>query len=552
MKRLGTSLALLALTTAACSGGAGMQARPGPGKPGGRIVVAITEPGALDPARAYDPAGEQVQSLLCEPLITRDPRTGKLTTRGLASYWITTSRGSQLTVRLRKGLRFSDGTKVNANDVLASWSRAAAVETASPDADVFEELKGYDTVHGLVETDDTTALTKLKGVAPLSDTSLSFTLSQRDAAVVERLSHPITAITPGRAGQDARFATRPVCIGPYALSTRIATSAKSILLTRSAHYYGANTAFDSGGRGYADSIEFRVFASRAAAVAAFRAGSVDMAPVPTELLDQPVPPGASLVHAPNGTVDYLGLPTGNGSPYADPAVRRALSEALDRSALARVAFRGAALPATGFVPPSAGGDFRTDACGDAVQPATDLSALRATVKAATLGKPGLSLSYPDVDVNAAVAREVQRQWKTALGLDVTLDPLTPGSFLQKATSADGFRGAFLEGWRGLSPSAEDYLAPLLSGAATGTSNIAHYSQPAFERALREARQDEDTSGRRLAYQGLEDKACQSLPLIPLVFREWSYLVRTSKLSTSNASWTDKASGLLDLRDVWLS
>ncbi|MCW2545303.1 MAG: hypothetical protein JWM40_2855 [Frankiales bacterium] len=544
MRRASALVALAALAASGCSDpGTTASHRTGPGRVGGALVVGVTTIGSTDPATAYDPAGDQVQSLVCEPLVTRDPRSGALARTGLATYWITTSKGSQLTVRLRKGLRFSDGSKVNVNDVVASWSRAALVETASPSAEVLAPVKGFDTVHGEVDSDNATELSRLHGLTALSDTSLSVSLQGRNAAFVERLSEPVTAVTPrGTTGSSS-----PRCVGPY---VQHPAGGAVVTLTRNSSYYNGNSSYDDGGRGYADSVTFRVLPTRADAATAFRSGKVDIAPLPDAELGRPLPAGTTRIDAPNGFVEYVGLPlAGSANPYADPAVRQAMSRAIDRVALSKAAYGGGALPASGFVPPTAGPAYAPGACGPST--GADLPSLRATVAAATLGKPLLTLSFPDVDANARVARELQRQWQTGLGLRVQLDPLSPNAFLQKATSAAGFAGAFLEGWQGLSPSADDTLGPLLSSAGTGTSNLAHFVSPPFERALTDARQAEDDKGRQLAYRNLEQRACESLPLIPLVFRQWHYLVRTSRLSSSNPSWTDRATGLLDLRDVWL-
>src|SRR5205807_1495741 len=98
-----------------------------------------------------------------------------------------------------------------------------------------------------------------------------------------------------------------------------------IVVSRFADYYARNPSYPRGGVGYPDTIDFRIFRTMADELAAYRAGQIDVASVPS------VPAGAGVdgarVDAPNGSVEYVGLPNGTGgSVFGDPAVHVALSQ----------------------------------------------------------------------------------------------------------------------------------------------------------------------------------------------------------------------------------
>jgi oligopeptide transport system substrate-binding protein len=555
--RAALAVAVAGAMAAACSAQGGLSAaRPAAAdaKIGGTLTIGLTEPGSLDPANAYDPAGQQVIATMCDPLLQYDPLTAKLQP-GLATFWISTSQGGQLTVRLRGGVHYSTGGTVNATDVVDELSRVASVDTASYAAGALQLVKGFDVISGQADSKSSDALKHLTGVNALSDSSFAVSLSKHDSSFVYVLAHLLASPVPHKLAAATSFASHPVCAGPYELTGPWHAGDKQIVLRKNPHYYGKNNVYTNGGAGYADTIVVNIFASRSAELAAFAAGQVDIAQVPDDALPKPLPSGGSLVSAANGFADYLGLPSGNPvqNVFARPDVHLALSQALDRTAIGQAAYGGGSLPATGFLPPTVGDSFQPNACGAATPATADVAAARRTLSTAGISLTGqpLTLYYNDDYQNAAVAKAVAAQWHAAVGLNVTLKAMPWTDYLQKASGPQGFDGAFLESWTGATPSADSYLTPLLGTDAVGTSNFAHYVSPDFQRSLTTAHEATTASGRLLDFRALVKQTCSALPLLPLVFRQWHYVVRSSKVGSALNSFTDAASGLLDLREVYV-
>jgi len=92
------------------------------GKQGGRLVVSLrAEPKTLNPLTAADaPSREVILGAMQADLIHIN-RATQLTEPALAKSWNVSSDGLQYTLILRKGLRFSDGQPVDADDVLFTF-----------------------------------------------------------------------------------------------------------------------------------------------------------------------------------------------------------------------------------------------------------------------------------------------------------------------------------------------------------------------------------------------------------------------------------------------
>jgi peptide/nickel transport system substrate-binding protein len=107
-----------------------------PGRPGGKIVVALrSEPKTLNPVLAQDAASRDVIRCLTADLIDINRATQK-TEPALARSWTVSPDGKQYTLYLRRGLRFSDGQPLDADDVVFSFNLYLDEKIDSPQRDL--------------------------------------------------------------------------------------------------------------------------------------------------------------------------------------------------------------------------------------------------------------------------------------------------------------------------------------------------------------------------------------------------------------------------------
>src|SRR5258707_4212408 len=92
------------------------------GKQGGRIVVSLrAEPKTLNPLTAADAPSREVILGAMQADLIHISRATQLTEPALAKSWKVSTDGLQYTLTLRKGLRFSDGEPVDADDILFTF-----------------------------------------------------------------------------------------------------------------------------------------------------------------------------------------------------------------------------------------------------------------------------------------------------------------------------------------------------------------------------------------------------------------------------------------------
>src|ERR1041385_1136448 len=106
------------------------------GRYGGRLVVGQrSEPKTLNPVTATDAISREVIGRCNADLISIN-RISQKTEPGLAQSWKTSPDGRVFTLKLRKGLHFSDGHPFDADDVMFSFSLYLDEAVGSPQRDL--------------------------------------------------------------------------------------------------------------------------------------------------------------------------------------------------------------------------------------------------------------------------------------------------------------------------------------------------------------------------------------------------------------------------------
>jgi ABC-type transport system substrate-binding protein len=297
---------------------------PAPGRPAGatasvlRAVTAQPLP-SLDPAFADTRQSRAVANLLCTPLVRyadAEGLPGTVIIPGLARDLPIVSRGSRtFRIQLLAGLHFADGKRLTTEDVQATFERLLDPATGSPGAALFHDIVGT-----RMFADGETP--HLRGVRA-NGGQITFTLKRSDPAFLARLAMPIAcpveSTTPHREmrGLLAREST-----GRY----RVVESSPSLIDLRRADV--ASGINDGGTVGAAARISIERLDGAGALESAVRSGDADLS------LDDL--PGASspALAIPSSALAVMRVdPT--KWPLSDESVRRALSLALDRRALAQ-------------------------------------------------------------------------------------------------------------------------------------------------------------------------------------------------------------------------
>ncbi|PYV79896.1 MAG: hypothetical protein DMG96_02420 [Acidobacteria bacterium] len=232
---------------------------------GGHLVIGQrSEPKTLNPVTATDAISREVIGRLTADLITVN-RISQQTEPGLAKSWTTSADGRTFTLKLRKGIRFSDGYPFDADDVIFSFTVYLDEAVNSPQRDL------------LIIDDKPLAVNKV------DQSTVRFTLP-RPYAAAERIFDGLAMLPKhilekpyreGRFAQTWTLNTAPAEVaglGPFRVKEYLA--GQRIVLERNPYYWKAD--HENHRLPYLDELVFLFVGSEDAQVMRFEAGETDM------------------------------------------------------------------------------------------------------------------------------------------------------------------------------------------------------------------------------------------------------------------------------------
>ncbi len=485
-------LALVLLTLGACT------ARPA--KPPAAAVpsvlrIGIRQPSTLDPVMRANPSDLLIARQIYEPLVGFDPQTGGLVPK-LASSWDVGDGGKSFRFHLRPDARFQDGTAVTATDVAFELNRLARKDTNSSLAHLLKPVAAFDQVHGTGEA------TELSGVKVEDAHTLLVTITDAWYEFPAVLTDPATAPVPADAVRAdlAGFMRHPVGSGPYALAAGSALPG-DLVLERWKGYWGPAPAVAT--------VRFATGGTSSSVLGDLSGGRLDIGEVPPDAMSKALADFGSRGFTPLAAEIVLGFNVADPS-LSDTRLRRAISLAIDRQAIAKKVYGDVLVPADGLVPRGLPGHSDL-ACTTAC--AHDPAGAKALVQQVSgTAQPEIGFDYPQGGANDAVAAELISDLAAA-GIRLVGRPHSPGDFL--ATLDAGSRQMFLLIWVADYPLADWFLTPLFG--ANSPDNQTGYKDPGVQALITQARSTPDAAARIDLQQKLEQKVLADMPLTPIGF-----------------------------------
>jgi peptide/nickel transport system substrate-binding protein len=534
----------------------------GIGSPGGRLVVAQrAEPKTLQPVFAIDAPSREVIRLMTADLIHINRLTQK-TEPALAESWTISKDGRRYTLRLRRDLQFSDGHPMDADDVVFTFQVYLDPKIDSPQRDLL-----------LVEG-------KPIVVRKLSPHVVQFDLAQPYAAA-ERLFDSV-AILPrhilqqayenGLLAQQWGLMTPPQGIagmGPFRLKKYI--PGDRIVLERNPYYWKADR---EGNRlPYLHEVVLLFVGSEDAQVMRFQAGE-------TDLISRMSPDNYALLAKDQQARGYRLDDLGPGLEYnflffnlnaldsressqisrkqswfLQPAFRKAVSSAIDRGAIVRLAFQGRAAPLWGHVPPGNKLWQNTRIVGVPRSPAgaRDLLAsagFKWQADGTLVDATGMPVTFSIVTSagNAArvkMATIIQSDLKE-LGMRVQVIPIEFRSLLDRILKSHDYEACVL----GLGSGDADPNPEMNVLLSTGSMHLWHPGQahPAtpweaeIDRLMQQQLSAVRYADRKRLYDRVQELMAENLPLI--------YLVSPDILVGAKVGLANFRPALLDSHALW--
>jgi len=197
-------------------------------------------------------------------------------------------------------------------------------------------------------------------------------------------------------------------------------------------------------------------------------------------------------------------------PLNDVRVRRALSMALDREEITRVATAAGEDPAQSLVPPGLPG-YTQQTC-DPYDPEMARKTLAEAGYPNGLGFPKLEIHYNTEQGHQAIAELARKQWQRELGITVTLRNEEWASALATQNRMDYMVSR--RSWGG------DYLDPntfLDLYVTGGENNNTGFSNAEYDRLIEQAAKEPDADKRMRMMERGERILMDEMPIIPIYY-----------------------------------
>ncbi|MGW0481169.1 ABC transporter substrate-binding protein [Nonomuraea sp. NPDC003214] len=437
-----------------------------------------------------------------EPLVTVDDRLRPVP--ALAVSWERAERGRRWTFTLRDGVRFSDGSPLTAEAVVANVRRFLRI---APRQSAFFSLDaGMEAAYG-----------KLRDVRAEAG-RVTFELAEPVADLPARIAGFFSMVqSPKAFAASGDFTGQPVGTGPYRLVEWV--KGQRAVLAANPHHHGGAPAYDR--------IVVRVIPDANARVAALRAGEVDGlidkgALLPGQVGAVAADPGFRVVRSPSVLTHYLTFNASRG-PFADARLREAAELAVDRRAVARTLLGGTA---------TAGGAFLSPVFGELAAPGLgaphDPGRARELVAAAGAPAEPVSILVSSAETGQFPYPGIAEVLRAALeqaGLPARVTVAEATKAVMEAGDYDLFLSAYSV------PNGDpDYLFRrfLHSDAAWNTERRLGYRSAAFDDLVDEAAVETDPGARRELYHRVQRMLAADRPMIPLAYQD-NAIVTTSRV-----------------------
>ena len=415
------------------------------------------DPDVLDPTLARTFVGRIVFAGLCDKLVDIDENL-KIVPQ-LATSWQWSADNKALTMKIRQGVTFHDGEKLDAEAVKFNIER-------------------HKSMAGSNRKGELALVTSVDVVDPYT---VRLNLSKPFAPLLAQLADRAGMMVSPKAAkaEGEKFGAHPVCSGPFKFVERVAQD--RIVLERFANYW------DKGSIHF-DKVVYLPIVDSTVRLANLKSGQLDLIErvAPSDMAA--IKSDSKLKAASVVEIGYQGLTINVGksdqaqkNPLGkDPRVREALELALDRDAIVQVAMEGEAVAGNQWVAPTNSWYVKSHPI-----PKRDVARAKQLLAQAGVPNPTFTLMTPTTSDAQRVAQVVQAMAKDA-GFDVKIQSTEFSTSLDMADK--GQFDAYVLAWSGRADPGRQRLQPprvqaadqlrrvLQRGFRQGSFRLAHHQR----------------------------------------------------------------------------
>ena len=505
--RFRRACAILVLAGVAGCGGSGQ-----PADSGSQLVVArVKDAVILDPAQATDGMSLNLTQEMMKGLVQFKNGTFDVEP-AIAKSWSASADGKTWTFVLRDGLKFSDGTPIDASAVKFNFDRWRLTKNPYHGnlpygyyADMFGGFPGL-----------------ISDVRVKDARTVVFSLTRPFGPFLRDVAMPSFAIGSPTAirANLASFGQQPVGYGPYVLREWVKDD--RITLAANPQWRGARPAYAT--------VIVRDIPDQATSVLEMQKGDIDILtdPRPDDARALASQKGLTVYQQPSNNNSYVAMNM-DKAPFERAAVRSAIAYAIDVRAIVKAFYAPGAVVADNWTPPGMLGE------NPAVRayPYDPQKAKQLLTQAGLGAGFSTDLYYPTaprpyMPEPQRIAEAIQADLKK-VGITVTLQPFEFGVFLDKVRNGD--HAMCLIGWSGDNGDPDNFDYPLLdadsANAKPNGQNYSFWRDPQFHQLMLQGQGTLDQAKRAAIYRSANALIHERVPAIPIVHTTVPIVVKNS-------------------------
>jgi len=417
---------------------------------------------------------------------------------------------TQWTITLRPGVKFHDGSPLNADVLLAN------IQALQTSALTGQALRGV-----------------VSSASKVSDLAVAVSCVEPIVAFPYYLSTQVGYVI-AMAQLESQSSTQPIGTGPFSLVSWVPNDHMTV--QRNPHYWRA-------GLPYLDGVTYKPISQDQSRENSLRSRTIDLMVTrdPGAIRDLANAAGYQQVRNPSvgqGDMDFIVLNT-SVEPTNDPLVREALARAIDVDELVRLFGAGIAKPNLSLFPP--GSPYRP---ADNGYPTYDLTKAKQLVAQAAPNHGGtISVALATI-TDPRLVNEIQAiasMWGLA-GIQTTVSQVEQVTFIDNLVTGK-FQAYTSEQFGAADPDLNYvWMSPTTANGPIAL-NFSRNKDDALETALQAGRTTSDPTARAQAYQEVDKHLSRDMPYLWASLATWSVTGSDSVVNFNNMTLPDGSRAL---------
>jgi peptide/nickel transport system substrate-binding protein len=428
----------------------------------------------LSPILTNDSVSSTVIEQVYETLFVRDPKSGEIVPHLAESYenpdentWV---------IKLKKDIKFHDGTPFNAEAVKYTFDKLKDPKTAAPRASLLAPVSSIE-----VQDEQTVVLKTEKPYGPM----------------LAALTHTNSAIVSPTADQKQDLMKEPVGTGPFKYSEKV--NGNDIVLVKNDKYWQDPAKLEK--------ITFTVVPEVSTAISMLQTGKVQLIDgLAPELMPRLEKIKNAETQKVDGTPVYYLAFNMEKAPMNELPFRQAVSHAINREGYLKK-LNGLGVYSNTFIGPKVFGHTESDN-----GPKFDQEKAKELVKANGFDKKEVNILAANTSQYMNMAEVIQSQLKE-VGINAKIESIEWGTYLD--VSKKGDFDITIAGWSNVTGDGSELLFPRLHSANIDATNLSRYKDAELDKLIEQSRSVVDQEQRQEILTKADQYVMTQLPVLPI-------------------------------------